>query len=237
MDGSALERVLHQLRPRGRDRSELAVDDLAEACAAVMSVPNVAIQIRAPGRTAVGVGASSPLAQQAEDEQLTWGEGPSVTAVEDGELVLVVDVAGDDRWPMVRDGLQSRGVRGIASFPVQLGASRLGAMTNYRTYAGPMEPDEVQWGVQVAKAAMIVLVASDPSDGLGSSALGDVGWVAAVGDANWSVVHQATGMVAVQVGSTLDDAVARLIARAYASEVSILELSRAVVARQVRFVS
>jgi AmiR/NasT family two-component response regulator len=51
----------------------------------------------------------------------------------------------------------------------------------------------------------------------------------------WPVVHQAAGMVAVQLGVTADEALVRLRALAFAGDASILDTAEAVVDRQRRF--
>lgn len=55
------------------------------------------------------------------------------------------------------------------------------------------------------------------------------------GWAHRAVVHQATGMIAVQLDSSLDDAIARLRSEAFAGRRSLYDLARDVVARRVRF--
>jgi hypothetical protein len=47
-------------------------------------------------------------------------------------------------------------------------------------------------------------------------------------------VHQAAGMVSVQLGIPLDDALARLRAFAFAAEESVSEVARRIVARELR---
>jgi hypothetical protein len=51
---------------------------------------------------------------------------------------------------------------------------------------------------------------------------------------HWAEVHQATGIVAVQLGVSLDDALVRLRARAFSDGRSLREIARDVVAHRVR---
>jgi hypothetical protein len=50
-----------------------------------------------------------------------------------------------------------------------------------------------------------------------------------------AVVHQASGMIAVQLGSTVQDALVRLRARAFSDGVGVDDVARLVVARRLRF--
>ncbi len=49
------------------------------------------------------------------------------------------------------------------------------------------------------------------------------------------VVHQATGMISAQLNCAIDEALVRLRADAYAAELPIDEVAKAVIARQLRF--
>jgi AmiR/NasT family two-component response regulator len=49
------------------------------------------------------------------------------------------------------------------------------------------------------------------------------------------VIHQATGMIAVQLDETISNALARLRAAAFASGSSIYDIAQHVVERRVRF--
>lgn len=235
VDGSALEQVLGLLGPDGDGRAPVGLDDLATACGTVLAVDDVAIQVRRPGGATIAVGASSSLARRGEDEELAWGQGPSWTVVDDGGVVLAADLEADKRWPMTAEALVDTGIRAVRSFPIQFGASRVGSLTDYRPDPVPIVAGEVAWGIQVSRAAMTVLVTLDPSGEIDRSTLRSVEWVAVTGDADWSVVHQATGMVAIQLGCSLDEATASLMARAFALACPIVDLARNVVARQVRF--
>jgi AmiR/NasT family two-component response regulator len=52
--------------------------------------------------------------------------------------------------------------------------------------------------------------------------------------AHWAEIHQATGVVALQLGVPLDEGFVRLRAYAFARELSLRELAREVVARRLR---
>jgi AmiR/NasT family two-component response regulator len=53
--------------------------------------------------------------------------------------------------------------------------------------------------------------------------------------AHRAVVHQATGMISVQAGVSVDDAVAMLRAYAFAHDLAIGDLAEAVIDRTLRF--
>lgn len=90
-------------------------------------------------------------------------------------------------------------------------------------------------GIEVARALTLVWLASRSVGPSGTGLPDDPGRIVDVAADHWAVVHQAAGMVAVQVGCDLDDAMARLGARAFAVATPIAQLAQLVVARELRF--
>ncbi len=77
-------------------------------------------------------------------------------------------------------------------------------------------------------AQTVLMMQADASPGVVSSEL-EAG-------ANFQiVVHQAAGMVAVQLGTPVGEALVRLRAHAFANERSLTDVARDVVARELRF--
>jgi ANTAR domain/GAF domain len=178
-----------------------------------------------------GIAASSDETSEALEElQFTLGEGPCVDAFSLRRPVLVPDLLGSAQvwWPGYTPAVQGYGVGAVFSFPLQSGASRLGALDVYRTSAGSLSIDALTLALTFAQFATTTLL-----DGQESAVEGET--AAGLGHALESryELHQAQGMVMVQLGISLSDAMARLRAYAYAQDRSLGLVAADVVARRL----
>lgn len=173
------------------------------------------------------VHASNEVSAGLEDLQLTVGEGPCLDTFASGGPVLVPDLAqASDRWPAFTSQARQLGAAAVFSFPLQLGVIRLGSLDCYRDWTGPLGQPAVADALILADLATQALV--DEMDG---HAVDDLGWLA---DPH-AEIHQASGMVQVQLNTTTDAALLRLRAHAYAHDLSLSHVARQVVARELRF--
>jgi hypothetical protein len=112
--------------------------------------------------------------------------------------------------------------------PLTIGAIDVGALELHRDEPAPLEPAHV--GDALAYGELILLLLLDEQAGITPRDGQLPGF-----SLRTSQVHQATGMVAVQLDVGLDDAFARLRARAFAEARPLSELAADVVARRIRF--
>lgn len=171
------------------------------------------------------------VAAYLEDLQYTLGEGPSVDAHARGEAVAEPDLAGDPvlRWPVFGPAAARAGSRAVFGFPVRIGTVRLGALTLTRDRPGMLGEDELTDARAVADVAARTILA------LQAHALpGDLATELAEGANFHYVVHQAAGMVSVQLGVGVTEALVRLRGHAFLAGRSIDEVSRDVVDRRLR---
>jgi hypothetical protein len=113
------------------------------------------------------------------------------------------------------------------SFPVSAGAALIGVLDVYRLHAGSLAAQELAAGLAFADA-VLVLVLNERS-GMPPDAM-----TAATVSERRAQVHQATGMVAAQLGVNMTDALAALRAHAYARGRRLSDLATDVLARKVR---
>jgi GAF domain/ANTAR domain len=178
--------------------------------------------------------ATDDTAAAIEEMQFTLGEGPCLDAVARSRPVLVADLslAGDhtpDRWPAFTAQAVAAGVGAIFAFPLLVGRVSVGALGLYRHLPGDLSRPELVRGLLAADAVASALVDLDPNR---SGAFTDD---TAMRASYQMQVHQASGMVQVQLGVTIDDAYRILKARAYASDRTVAEVARDVVERRLRF--
>jgi hypothetical protein len=111
-----------------------------------------------------------------------------------------------------------------------VGAVRLGALNLYRDRPGPLTNEQYCDALalaSVAARAVLAMQAGAPPGVLAAEF--------AQGANLRFVVHQASGMVAVQLGSSLGEAMVRLRAYAFANERLLDDVAAAVVRRELRF--
>ncbi|MFD9460823.1 ANTAR domain-containing protein [Streptomyces sp. NPDC060027] len=174
-----------------------------------------------------------------EELQFTLGEGPGPDAVRTGLTVLEPDLrrVHPGRWPVLLPLAREIGVHGVCCFPLGVGAVRVGVLTVLCDKDRRLS--EQQCADATALAAALTGAFLNVEQRGGASGDGDVSGLGIV--LQWpsglhrAVVHQATGMISVQLGVPMDVALLRLRARAYGSERPLGEVAEDVVARRLRF--
>jgi hypothetical protein len=112
---------------------------------------------------------------------------------------------------------------------LRIGAISVGAIDLYRDRPGELDPGQMPSALMAADAAALALLRLESGrDDLFSDD-------ASAGFTNELQVHQATGMVQVQLGVSTEQAFVLLRARAFAAGRPLVELASDVVARRVRF--
>jgi len=115
------------------------------------------------------------------------------------------------------------------ALPLRSGAIRLGVLVLHRTSAGPLTWEQVS-DAQVLTDIVMSLVLDElagvhPGPEVSSADAMPFGQ---------AEVHQATGMLAVQMGVTVDEALVRLHAHAFVHDHSAIDVARDVVGRRLR---
>ena len=175
-----------------------------------------------------GVGAASdPRSERLADLQFVLGEGPGMDAFDGRRPVLVADLDDDapTRWPVYAPALRDSGVRAVFAFPLQVGAARLGVLHVFRDRAGPLSAEQLADALTFADVTVAALL--DEQDGDGDGITEAIEYRAEL--------FQAQGMVMVQIGGTISEAMARLRAYAYAENLGLSRIARDVVAGRLNF--
>jgi hypothetical protein len=190
----------------------------------------VAVSLRGE-RGPLGIAASSDTRARANEElQETLGEGPSVEAFATRRPVLVHALDGDGgaRWPGFAAAALEAGVRGVFAFPLQFGAARFGVLDVLRDRPGALSSEHLGYCLTLAEVATATLLDGQERSGAG---VPPAGLDAALESS--STIHQAQGMVMVQLGVSLADALSRLRAHAFAQNRHLSAVAADVVARRL----
>ena len=175
--------------------------------------------------------ASNPLAASLEELQFTLGAGPGVDAHTVGIPISECDLdMAMERWPGFCGLAVAAGSRAAFSFPLRLGAARLGALSVYQLGAGPLDEEVYADALVLADVVTRGLLAGHATVPAGS-------WAVGLGDDGTfdPTVHQASGMVSVQLEVGVGEALARLRARAFADDTPVTTIAADVIARRLRF--
>jgi hypothetical protein len=178
------------------------------------------------------LGASDAVGTRIEELQFDLGEGPCVSAFATGHPVLLGDLEAAEvtaRWPVFTAGALATGARALFALPLQIGAINIGVLDLYRTRPGSLT--QLSEALMIADAVAVALlnVRLGDIDGYGADGFDDQSWLSG------REVHQATGMIASQLDTTMDAALARLRAYAYGHDRSVAGVAGDVVARRLRF--
>jgi hypothetical protein len=169
--------------------------------------------------------AGDPVAARLEELQFTVGEGPGLAAVAAGVLVLVPDLAAAaSRWPAFVPGALAVGAAAVFAFPLTLGAISMGSLDCYRTTTGALSTEQVTDALLLAETAFGAVLAQ-----VAGHAHGDLGWLADI----HAEVHQATGIESHRQRISMQAALLRIRAYAYAHDQPVTAVARKIVGRDL----
>lgn len=206
---------------------------LCAECLSALPVSGVALALMTEdGPSGIVLAATDARARQLEELQFALDEGPCVEASRGDHPVLHPELTatGSVRWPRYGLAALDAGVHAIFAFPLRVGTVRIGVLDLYRDTPGHLTAAELTDGSAFADAATVLLLylQDHPGpDGEHSALTGPID--------SRAEVHQATGMITIQLGVSLTEALLRLRAHAYDSGRPVTEVAADVVSRRLRF--
>jgi hypothetical protein len=205
------------------------------ACVRLIPVSGAGVSITLPGGYRETVFATDDVVAAIEELHFTLGEGPGVEALRERDPVLVGDLSDGsaERWPLFAAAALRVGACAVFAYPLQVGAGQLGILLMYLDRPGPLTPVQRAHAVRLAGAASFAVL--DVMSGLAESAqAADAdGWVVDR-EFHRSRVYQASGMVMAQLGVSIEEALVRLRAHAFAHGRPLGEVAEQIVARRLR---
>jgi GAF domain-containing protein len=166
--------------------------------------------------------------------QIDLGEGPSIDSLRSFRSCHHADLASAEaraRWPRFADAATRRGVAAAFALPLLAGGVAVGSLGMYSSRTGELDSEHVADAEVLAKLAALAIEQLDAR-----TRIADLG-ISVESVAPWAypaVVHNASGMVGEQLGISVDEALLRLRALAFAQGGSVTDLARAVVQRTVQ---
>ena len=225
-------RILAGLHDNGElDRGNVAVR-LVSAGLNALPVTGVSLSWVSDQGPGAMLAATDDPSRLMEELQFSLGEGPCVDSSKSGYPVMHADLSETAAalWPAFGPRALEAGIAAVFAFPLQVGAVKMGVLDLYRDVAGPLNDSDLDEALAYADAATAILLELQAR-----SVDDDVHPY--FGDSMYdrAEVHQASGMVSVQLGVSPADALTVMRARAFSSEQTVIELARDIVTRQLRF--
>jgi hypothetical protein len=228
MAQDALSRVLAELSAA---EGPWSAARLCAACLPLAEVDGAGIILMSGDVPRGSVGATGEVSELIEELQFTLGEGPCVDAYQQDRVVAEPDLADPvtRRWPAFTPPVLRAGARALFGFPLTIGTVRLGALDLYRARPGPLTGEQ--------HAAALVLAGIAARQVLEAAAGAPPGMVPTElengGDFHF-VVHNAAGMISVQLGIGVADSLIRMRAYAFSHDRPLTDVALDVVHRKLR---
>jgi len=227
----AMEHVARQPAAGVLDGVVAALQRLCSAAAGALAASGAGVSVMAEDGARGIAAASDPASARIEELQFVLGEGPCIDAFASRRPILVPDLSDGPahRWPAYTPAAHDEGVRAVFAFPLQVGAARLGVLDVFRARAGPLSGAELRLAFTFTDLAVRTIL-----DGQDLAVEG-----AAAGGLDEAIEHsaelfQAQGMVMVQLGVSLAEALVRIRAHTYAQNRRLGDVARDIVARRLR---
>ena len=230
MPGERLLRILDRLSPP--DAGDDGTARLCEVAADVTQMSGAGLMLMSGDVSRGSLCSSNKVSAALEDLQFTFGEGPCIDAFRLDRPVLEPDLADPEttRWVAFSPAALRAGARAVFGFPVQVGIARLGSLNLYRDRSGALTDEQHADSLVMADVAARAVIAMQSEAPLGSIATEFES-----GGGLRFVVHQASGMVSVQLGVTVAEALIRIRAYAFSNDLLLEDVAKDVVARRKRF--
>jgi len=203
---------------------------LCSACVDVLDVSGAGITVMA-GAKAGPLCVSDSRMATLEDMQFTAGEGPCRDAFDSLLPVSVARLDGDAsrRWPAFVDLAITSGIGAVFAYPLSASGVAIGVLTLYQDEAGALSDNQHDDSVIVAEVlteTLFRLQAAAPDGALAAELDEAVAYRAQI--------HQASGMVSVQLGVSTHDALSVIRAYAFSNNMPVDQVAVAIVERRLR---
>ncbi len=213
-----------------REVAQSRTSRLCTACVDVLAVSGAGITLMG-GDQAGPICVSDSGIAALEDLQFTMGEGPCRDAFSTGRSVHAprFDDVTLARWPSFVDLARTSGIGAVFAYPLKSPGSNIGVLTLYQHDAGGLTDAQHDDSVAIAEVlteTVLSLQDAAPPGALAGALDEAVAYRAQI--------HQASGMVAIQLEIPVADALVRIRGHAFATGVPIGKVAGDIVARRLR---
>lgn len=224
-----LGRILAALSAAGADSWSSA--SLCVVCPHIVGVDGAGVMLMSGDIPRGSLCTTNAVSHLIEELQYTLGEGPCVDAYHQNQVVAEPDLAepAASRWLAFTPPALAAGVRAVFGYPLRVGSVRLGALNLYRGWAGPLTDTQHADALVLADVAarwVLEAQAGAPPDVVAAEL--------EIGADFHFAVHNAAGMVSAQLGISVTEALIRLRAFAFTSDLLLTDVAKEIIARRLR---
>ncbi len=210
-----------------RETAKSPAARLCTACIEVLDVTGAGITVLSgthPGPVCVSDSRVAGL----ENLQFDLAQGPCQDAYNAGHPVHVArwDESAAVRWPPFVDLAQAAGIRAVSAYPLMNEAAGVGVLTLYRATDGDLSDAQQDDSLAVARVLTDTLMSLQTEEQPALLVEERIMYRAEN--------HQASGMVAVQLGVTPAEALLRMSAHGAAHGLSVSDVATEIVSRRLR---
>lgn len=214
--------------------SEIARSPSPRLCSVLADV----LSVSGAGITVMGGGQAGPVCVSnqrvaaLEDLQFTMGIGPCRDAFRTGAPVHAptFDPSISARWPAFVDVARESGISSVFAYPLMTKGAKVGVLTLYQDGEGDLSAEQHDDSLAISRILTETVLSMQDAAPAGELAAG----LEASVDYR-AQVHQASGMVAVQLGVPVAEALLRIRARAFAVGRPIGLVAGDIITRKLRF--
>jgi hypothetical protein len=201
---------------------------ICSAAVEALSASGAGISVMTTDGTRGVCATSDPVSERVEELQFVLGEGPCIDAFTARRPILAADLSDDGglRWPVYAPAARDAGIQAVFAFPLQVGAARLGVMDVFRGRTGPLSGTELQLAFTLAEITVEALLDLQQGTTRDGDAALDVG--------RRAELFQAQGMVMMQLGVSISEALVRIRAHAYAENRRLDDVASDIVEGRLR---
>jgi hypothetical protein len=223
----APERSVHTLA----HGSAAASQALCQRFVDLLPITGASISVTSESGAQSTIGITDLVAAELEQLQFELGEGPHWEVLKTGLAVFVPDTAeATARWPVFGSAVANLPVGAMFALPLRMGAVTVGVVDLYRSTPGELRGQDAGAALSlagsIAELALRYAVVSAEDDAAAESVMAP---------AMRREIHQATGMILIQLGVTATEAFTRLQGRAFADGRSVADVAHDVVDRSLAF--
>jgi hypothetical protein len=201
------------------------VDNLAHPFARLLPVSGASVSTLGSLLSAETISATDARAGRVDEMQFDLGEGPCWDALAARRPVLQPDFASNVSWPAFTEAIRGEEIESIFAFPLVVGPLEIGAVDLYSTEPTTLSDEEQRQALALSAIVSRILLRHAISAGVPSE----------TSTYSRRLIHQATGMVLAQAGTSAPDAYLIIQARAFADARSMRAVAEDIIERRLRF--
>ncbi len=230
MPEDRLSRILAELK--AKSAGDRLPTHLCEVATEIIGVTGAGVMLMSGDVPQGSLCTTDSVSSLIEELQYTLGQGPCIDSFRQDQVVHEPDLAHPamPRWLAFTPPALKAGVRAVFGFPLRVGSARLGALNLYQDQPGPLSTEE-----HADALVMAQIIAHWVIDTQASASPETMERLLKSGADFHFVVHNAAGMVSVQLGVSITEALIRLRGEAFAENRLVRDVAGDVVTRRVSF--